>query len=812
QIADDPDTVEDESQPGYLSVFCRKSFQLGRLPPITNLILEVDYDDGFIAFLNGEEVARSASMGSAGVEFAFDDPADAGREAGTAEQFDLTARSSLLVQGTNVLAVQVHNRPITSTDLSFIPRLVVNVCPSVSGLTCAYDGAMDDVTLTFSLSAAADSVAVTRNGEPLPGSPFDPATTTVVDSSPGAFDNEYEVIPIFGSFSCGARSCTVECGDRDTGALTCVLSLVGGVTQAQLTWPTRAGAESIEVQREGALLATLPPSATSYLDPDVESDQPEGDTDYSVVFIFPSGDECTYSCAPICMIPSLVCTAVDGGGLYRPQLTWGPIIKEWESFTILRDGVEIATGLPGDAALYTDEDVDLIFGVAYDYELVPIAPAGEEVTDTCSTLTCTVSGPVDEAGSYDEPAGGWDYFIDFEALGSLQYNPVPGVEGNLDGDWVRSVDYDSWDGSAPDEFGAAPAGLAPGGLELRDVAGGGACGGPVKVLRILNPGNTTDPSAGTSVDEQFPDPYDEPNNSEILLAIDTGIADRNLLRDGVTFAARWRAHPEPPEYLNANPTGDGTPLDGGVGQIGFYFVDEPGDAGLGDEGGLAFSLQSSADSGQMQMSTNPAVTLPAAHIDVFRSIWVTVEDPEGDDTYDITVYVNGDETPFQSYTVTDAALQAGDPDFGAPVGNYLAIGVPGVNQDGDIEIDYVGYKAGVHAPTSTPCASGGARFVRGDADSNGTVNLTDGIRILSFLFTGGPAPECMDAADVDDSGGPQPAITDAIRLFGWLYLGQAAPAAPSPSAPTYAAGDCGIDPPGGPADTMDCVTPGPVCR
>ena len=32
------------------------------------------------------------------------------------------------------------------------------------------------------------------------------------------------------------------------------------------------------------------------------------------------------------------------------------------------------------------------------------------------------------------------------------------------------------------------------------------------------------------------------------------------------------------------------------------------------------------------------------------------------------------------------------------------------------------------------------RFVRGDADSNANINLSDGVRMLEFLFRGGEAP------------------------------------------------------------------------
>jgi hypothetical protein len=102
-----------------------------------------------------------------------------------------------------------------------------------------------------------------------------------------------------------------------------------------------------------------------------------------------------------------------------------------------------------------------------------------------------------------------------------------------------------------------------------------------------------------------------------------------------------------------------------------------------------------------------------------------------------------------------------------------------------------------------------ARFVRGDANSDGTINLTDGVRILNFLFTGGTVPECMDAADSDDSGGTQLSITDAIRILGWLFSGGTAPPPPTPSTGAYPTSDCGPDPT---PDSFDCAVISPKCR
>ncbi|MCH2585649.1 MAG: hypothetical protein MK138_12870, partial [Planctomycetes bacterium] len=55
------------NQPGYLSVYIRKFLNIEDLNAINFIQLGVRYDDGFIAYLNGEELARSASMGAAGI-------------------------------------------------------------------------------------------------------------------------------------------------------------------------------------------------------------------------------------------------------------------------------------------------------------------------------------------------------------------------------------------------------------------------------------------------------------------------------------------------------------------------------------------------------------------------------------------------------------------------------------------------------------------------------------------------------------------------------------------------------------------------
>jgi hypothetical protein len=107
-------------QPGYMTIFCRKTFNVANTAAINQLILVLAVDDGFYAYLNGTLVA-SDNVTSPG----FNAPApNAPAEPIAPIEYDITAFKNVLVNGTNTLAVQVHNAGLGSTDLSFIPRLV----------------------------------------------------------------------------------------------------------------------------------------------------------------------------------------------------------------------------------------------------------------------------------------------------------------------------------------------------------------------------------------------------------------------------------------------------------------------------------------------------------------------------------------------------------------------------------------------------------------------------------------------------------------------------------------------------------------
>ena len=107
-----------------LSLYLRHTFELTQLSTIEHIVLYADYDDAFVAYLNGVEIARRF-IGQVGVMPSHNQGADNFHEAsipfgGIPEQINLDQNliQSLIVEGENVLAIQVHNENINSSDLS----------------------------------------------------------------------------------------------------------------------------------------------------------------------------------------------------------------------------------------------------------------------------------------------------------------------------------------------------------------------------------------------------------------------------------------------------------------------------------------------------------------------------------------------------------------------------------------------------------------------------------------------------------------------------------------------------------------------
>ena len=116
----DDATVLDDMLNHYATVYIRKEFSVASVTPTVAVELTIDYDDGFIAYLNGREVARRGMpTGTA----TYQTLASLSHEAGTPETINLGTAGDLLRAGRNVLAIEGHNNSLTSSDFSLIPTL-----------------------------------------------------------------------------------------------------------------------------------------------------------------------------------------------------------------------------------------------------------------------------------------------------------------------------------------------------------------------------------------------------------------------------------------------------------------------------------------------------------------------------------------------------------------------------------------------------------------------------------------------------------------------------------------------------------------
>ena len=105
----------------YPTEYFRRTFDLPIDPGlVTALFLRARYDDGVIVYLNGEEVLR-LSMPSGIVDWGT--YASGSHEATDYELYDLTEWAPFLVSGTNHLAVEVHQRSASSSDLAWDAEL-----------------------------------------------------------------------------------------------------------------------------------------------------------------------------------------------------------------------------------------------------------------------------------------------------------------------------------------------------------------------------------------------------------------------------------------------------------------------------------------------------------------------------------------------------------------------------------------------------------------------------------------------------------------------------------------------------------------
>ncbi len=115
---DDDDLTElSDMRNRYLAAYATRAFDVPDPSRFRTLELDIAYDDGFAAFLNGTEVARHNLASGAGPNT----PAEASEDGRLL--LDLTSFLNLLVTGRNRFSIEIHNSSLDSSDLSLHPVL-----------------------------------------------------------------------------------------------------------------------------------------------------------------------------------------------------------------------------------------------------------------------------------------------------------------------------------------------------------------------------------------------------------------------------------------------------------------------------------------------------------------------------------------------------------------------------------------------------------------------------------------------------------------------------------------------------------------
>ena len=133
-------TLLPDMQNGYTTFYLRRTFEVtNAIDPGDRIKLTVDWDDGFVAYLDGTEVQREFAPGMVGTEPPFNAVASYGHESSAGNTgpqpvatYDLGAVGSRLGPGAHVLALMGLNIASNSSDCILIAGLAYGpqVCPT----------------------------------------------------------------------------------------------------------------------------------------------------------------------------------------------------------------------------------------------------------------------------------------------------------------------------------------------------------------------------------------------------------------------------------------------------------------------------------------------------------------------------------------------------------------------------------------------------------------------------------------------------------------------------------------------------------
>ena len=258
---------------------------------------------------------------------------------------------------------------------------------------------------------------------------------------------------------------------------------------------------------------------------------------------------------------------------------------------------------------------------------------------------------------YLPPSGGWDYLFEGDAAASS-------ATAALDGTWDHNNNSDHWDGTAPGSG-------HPGGIAVVPVAGE-----PGNSALLMVDAVTT---SGTNNNRRFALTHN--------LAAGEGVP-ADFLHDGATIAFRLRLPssagdlPSAPDGLN--------PHSGAKGMVNLR----------SNHGRISFALgmagkDSRYDKDGMFISDDNNTFFQSLDPTAWNEFWVTARQNRGDAAlYDLRIYRNGSIVPLIARSIRlSTSVDESYP--------YLSLQLSATNQKAAVEVDYIAFKDGIHAPNDS---------------------------------------------------------------------------------------------------------------
>ncbi|HPN39397.1 MAG TPA: lamin tail domain-containing protein, partial [Melioribacteraceae bacterium] len=165
-----------------VSLYLRKTFTITDTSSIGDALLHIDYDDGFVAYLNGVELTRK-NLGNPGTFVPYNKTTDDYYEAqmyqgGKPYEFRLNDLHNLIKQGENVLAIQVHNQSINSSDLTLIPFFTIGYnysIPDSLNISTLLGTSLPKLHANFKISSSGENLFLTNPNNNIIDSLFVPS-------------------------------------------------------------------------------------------------------------------------------------------------------------------------------------------------------------------------------------------------------------------------------------------------------------------------------------------------------------------------------------------------------------------------------------------------------------------------------------------------------------------------------------------------------------------------------------------------------------------------------------------------------------